>query len=56
MSEAIGFFVGTQERGRNSRGKRVISVRATEVLLNDGSFYQFGATVLTNDFYCAKLK
>ena len=31
-SAAIWFFQGTQER-RNSRGKRVISVRATEVLL-----------------------
>ena len=27
------FFLGTQERVRNSRGKRVISVRAIEVLL-----------------------
>ena len=27
------FFQGTQERVRNSRGKRAISVRATEVLL-----------------------
>ena len=26
-------FQGTQERVRNSRGKRAISVRATEVLL-----------------------
>ena len=32
-SEAMGFFLGTQERVRNSRGKRAISVRATEVLL-----------------------
>ena len=32
-SAATGFFLGTQERVRNSRGKRVISVRATEVLL-----------------------
>ena len=29
----MGFFLGTQERVRNSRGKRVISVRATEVQL-----------------------
>ena len=28
-----GFFLGTQERVRNSRGKRAISVRAIEVLL-----------------------
>ena len=27
------FFLGTQERVRNSRGKRAISVRTTEVLL-----------------------
>ena len=27
------FFLGTQERVRNSRGKRVIGVRAIEVLL-----------------------
>ena len=27
------YFLGTQERGRNSRGKRAISVRAIEVLL-----------------------
>ena len=29
----VSFFLGTQERVRNSRGKRAISVRATEVLL-----------------------
>ena len=29
----MGFFLGTQERVQNNRGKRVISVRATEVLL-----------------------
>ena len=28
------FFQGTQERVRNKRGKRAISVRATEVLLS----------------------
>ena len=33
-SAAMGFFLGTQERVRNSRGKRAISVRATKVLLN----------------------
>ena len=33
-SAAVGFFFqGTQERVRNSRGKRAISVRAIEVLL-----------------------
>ena len=30
---AMGFFLGTQERVRNNRGKRAISVRAAEVLL-----------------------
>ena len=33
MSAAIGFLLGTQERDRNSRGKRAISVRAAEILL-----------------------
>ena len=33
-SAAMGFFQGTQERVRNSRGKRAISVRATEGLLD----------------------
>ena len=32
-SAAKGFFLGTQERVRNSRGKRANSVRAIEVLL-----------------------
>ena len=33
-SAAMGFvFLGTQERVRNSRGNRAISVRGTEVLL-----------------------
>ena len=32
-SAAVGFFQGTEERVRNSRGRRAISVRATEVLL-----------------------
>ena len=32
-SSAIRFFQGTQERVRNSHGKRAISVRATEVIL-----------------------
>ena len=32
-SAVIGFFQGTQERVRNSRSKRAISFRATEVLL-----------------------
>ena len=33
ISAAMCFFQGTQERVRKSGGKRVISVRATEVLL-----------------------
>ena len=33
MTAAMGFLSGTQERVRSSRGKRVISVRATAVLL-----------------------
>ena len=32
-SAAMGFFLGAQERVRNSRGKRAISVLATEVIL-----------------------
>ena len=32
-SATKGFFLGTQERVRNNRGKRAINVRATEVLL-----------------------
>ena len=32
-SAATGLFPGTQERVRNSRGKRAISVRAIEVQL-----------------------
>ena len=32
-SAAVGFFQGTQERVRDSSGKRAISVRVTEVLL-----------------------
>ena len=32
-SAAMGFFPGNQERVRNSRGKRAISVRAIDVLL-----------------------
>ena len=32
-SAAMGFFPGTQERVRNSHGKRAISVRTTEVLM-----------------------
>ena len=35
-SAAKGFFLRTQEGVRNSRGKRAISVRATEVQLYTG--------------------
>ena len=39
-SAAMGFFFqGTQERVRNNRGKRAISVRAIEVLLYCGNVY-----------------
>ena len=31
--QLLDFFQGTQRQVRNSRGKRAISVRATEVLL-----------------------
>ena len=37
-SAAMDFFLETQERIRNSRGKRAISVRATEVLLYIGMY------------------
>ena len=40
-SAAMGFFQGNQARLRNSRGKRAISVRATEVLLYILLFYLF---------------
>ena len=33
MSAAMGFFLGTQERVRNSRDKGAIGVQALEVLL-----------------------
>ena len=33
MSAAMGCFLGTQERVRNSHGKRAVSVRVIEVLL-----------------------
>ena len=37
MFAAMGFFPGTQERVRNSRGKRASSARANEVLLYNAS-------------------
>ena len=41
MSAAMGLsLLGTQERVRNSRGKRAISVRASEVLLYSFFFYR----------------
>ena len=33
-STPVGFFLGSEERVRNSLGKRVISFRATEILLH----------------------
>ena len=33
MSAAMGIFLETRDRVRNSRGKRAISVKATEILL-----------------------
>ena len=46
-SAAMGFFFkGTQERVRNSRGKRAISVRAIEVLLYFGFLYGLAARVI----------
>ena len=56
----MGFFLGTQERVRNSRGKRAISVRATEVLLywlglaSDANFICAVATTFDAPFYCWK--
>ena len=32
-SAVMGFFQGTQERVRNSRGKRAISVQAIKIIL-----------------------
>ena len=51
------FFLGTQEQVRNSRGKRAISVRATEVLLyrapkNNPSSKQGSALVTTENNFC----
>ena len=40
-SAAVGFFQGTEERVRNRRGRRAISVRATKVLLYYVSDLQF---------------
>ena len=37
MSATSGFFQVTQERVQNSRGKRAISVRATEAVLCMGN-------------------
>ena len=41
------FFLGTEERVRNSRGKRAISVRATEVLL----YCRKGEKLLLGNFF-----
>ena len=40
----MSFFLGIQERVRNSRGKRAISVRATEVLLYNRLLQKFPFT------------
>ena len=41
-SAGMGFFQGAQERVRNSRGKRAISVRAIEVLLYAETMKKYG--------------
>ena len=49
MSAAMGFFLlGTRERVRNSRSKRAINVRVTEVLLY---LYLFGEQLELLKFY-----
>ena len=45
-SAAMECFQGTQERVRNSRGKRAISIRATEVLLYLKRISSITATLL----------
>ena len=47
-SAAMRFFQGTQERVRNIRGKRAVSVRAIEVLLYILHF--------TFSYYCCSLQ
>ena len=46
-----GIFLGTQERVRNSHGKRVISVRATEVLLYYGHIDSALIEIKIHGFY-----
>ena len=57
-SAAMRFSQGTQERVRNSRGKRVISVRAIEVLLFVGLRIQFKAKIVdpaeAAQYFCLK--
>ena len=63
ISAAMGFvFLGTQERVRNSRGIRAISVQATEVLLyiwkiyfTGNHFFTFKITKLLNVFVIKQL-
>ena len=51
-SAAMGFFQGTQELVRKSRGKRVSSVRAIKVLLYFGTPPCFYAILAReNDFF-----
>ena len=54
MSAAMGLFLGTQERVRNSRGKRAISVRATEVLLYR-HFINFSITLSITSDLCYRV-
>ena len=44
----MGFFQGTGERVRNSRGRRAIIVRATEVLL----YIEQDKTILGQNCHC----
>ena len=44
----MSFFLGTQERIQNSRGKRAISVRASEVLLYISCLFLLGVLCKAN--------
>ena len=46
VSAAVRIFQGTEERVRNSRGRREISVRAIEVLLYSNGCLDLSATLL----------
>ena len=45
------FFLGTQERVRNSRGKRAVSVRAIEVLLYFSTRQKKSKTIFEHNFH-----